>query len=56
MIGSMNQYAKILGKSVTELNEEKFQPPPAEASDSEVRKFKFRGHPSINCGNHYLAF
>eukprot|EP00088_Acartia_fossae_P005050 TRINITY_DN1220_c0_g1_i1.p1 TRINITY_DN1220_c0_g1~~TRINITY_DN1220_c0_g1_i1.p1 ORF type:complete len:400 (-),score=185.90 TRINITY_DN1220_c0_g1_i1:188-1360(-) len=35
MIGSMNQYAKILGKSVTELNEEKFQPPPAEASDSE---------------------
>jgi hypothetical protein len=40
MIGSVNEYAKILGKSVTEMTEDKYQPPPAEASESEVSKYQ----------------
>merc|ERR1712168_508134 len=35
MIGSVTEYAKILGKSVNELNDEKYDPPPQEQSDSE---------------------
>ena len=41
MIGSVDQYAKILGKSVTELADQKYQPPPAENSESEVILFKY---------------
>ena len=42
MIGSVDQYAKILGKSVTELADQKYQPPPAEASESEVIYITFQ--------------
>ena len=41
MIGSVDQYAKILGKSVTELADQKYQPPPAENSESEVILFEY---------------
>ena len=34
-IGSVDEYANILGRSVKELTEDKFQPP--EVSDSEVK-------------------